>query len=693
MTTSGERPAQSFYVTTAIDYPNSVPHMGHAYEKVVADFYVRVARLEGRDTWFLIGLDEHGQKIQEAAERAGMEPQAFVDEKAVVFRELYRYLGVSHDDFVRTSEPRHHRFATWLYERVRERGDIYRGVYSADYCISCEKAVSKSELVDGKCAVHDRPTTKIEEDSYFFRLGNYRDAIRAHIESHPEFVLPGERRNEVLARLADEVHDLSISRSTFRWGVPLPDDPDHVLYVWFDALSNYISALAEPVDRRARFWPADCHVIGKDILWFHTVIWPAMLLAADLPLPRQVYVHGFILDKSGRKMAKQLGNVVDPLEVAREYSVDVLRYYFLRAFASGEDGKFSLDDLEERYNRELANDLGNLVLRVTKLVETRAAGEVGPPAGPAGLDVSATVRAFLGLVARREHHRAIDDLWSAVRSINAYINEREPWKIRDDVEVAAVLYDCLEALRICLHLLSAAMPAVAQSAAVTLGFEIGTLAGLVPRTHTYRVRRSDALFPRREVGVKPHAEGASGAQSAGATTAADEKAGGIASGGAGGAKDPFAKLELRVGRVVEVVPHPDADKLYAMRVDLGDGEPRSICAGLREHLRVDELADRAVVVLANLKPAVMRGIESRGRILASDRRDGKVAPVAPGAAAIGELVTVEGVDSSPKKKLSKSEFDSAPLWIEAGRVVYESRPLRTSAGDLRCDAEDGAPVR
>jgi len=661
-----KKPESSFYITTAIDYPNSAPHMGHAFEKVVADFYARCERLRGKDTWFVIGLDEHGQKIQEAAERDGAEPQAFVDQKAVVFRDLYEYLGVSNDDFLRTSEERHHHFVTELYERVWAGGDIYKGVYSADYCISCEKAIAKSELVDGKCPVHDRSTTKVEEESYFFRLGKYRDAIREHIEANPAFILPQERRNEVLSRLKEEVLDLSISRSTFKWGVPLPNDSQHVLYVWFDALSNYMSVLTAPEDRLDATWPADCHVIGKDILWFHTVIWPAMLLSAGMELPRQVYVHGFILDKDGRKMAKQLGNVVDPLEIAREYSVDVLRYYFLRAFSGSQDGKFSVEDLEKRYNSELANDLGNLVMRVTKMVQSRAGGEIGPTGVSAELDSSSIVESFLGYVDAREHHKALDGLWAFVRSINAHINDKAPWKIDDDAVVVAVLYDCLEALRTVLHLLSPVMPEIAAAAASGLGFELGGLKGLRGGETTYHVKTGEALFPRRE--------------------ASKRQAGGVE-------KDPFAKLALRVGRIVEVVPHPDADKLFAMKVDVGEDEPRSICAGLRGFLEVSDLQGRKVLVLTNLKPAVMRGVESRGMILATDRDDGKVVPVDPGEAEPGDSVEVADIESAPKKKLSRSEFDKAPLVIRGGRVTYDGKPLRSPSGPLVCDAQDGASVR
>lgn len=682
-TTGAERP---FYITTAIDYPNSAPHMGHAFEKVVADFYARASRLRGRDTRLLIGLDEHGQKIQTAAEAAGKTPQAFVDEKAVVFRELYRLLEISHDDFLRTSEPRHHAFARELYSKVLAAGDIYKGFYEGDYCVSCEKAYTKSELVGGRCPVHDLPTSVVHEESYFFRLGRHREAVRRHIEAHPEFIYPEERRNEILSRLGEEVLDLSISRSTFRWGVPVPNDPQHVLYVWFDALSNYISALRAPEDHYARYWPASCHVIGKDIIWFHAVIWPAMLFSAELPLPRQVYAHGFILDKDGRKMSKQIGNVVDPLEVIHEYSVDVLRFYFLRSFSSGQDGRFSIDELAQRYESELGNDLGNLVLRVAKLVTTKLGGTAKTAGRPGGaLDPAETLAEYFARVDSREHHRAVEALWAYVRRANGFINDQKPWSLTDEVALQRVLGASLDALRVITHLASPVMPGVARSIASSLGFELGTVKELETGSCAYRVTMSPPLFPRREApsGAAAKAPSPSSGPAASPSASASAEA---------GAKDPFSKLELRVGRIEEVREHPNADALYAMTVDLGS-EKRSICAGLRAHLAVDELRGRKVLVLANLKPAQLRGIESAGMVLATDRKDGKVVPVDPGAAEPGDLATVEGIASAPKSKLSRSEFEKAPLEILGGKVTYRTLPLRTAVGFLTCDAEDGATVR
>ena len=677
-------PQDRYYITAAIDYPNGVPHIGHAYEKIVADFYARAARLCDRETWFLIGLDEHGLKMQQAAEAAGKSPQEYVDERSGAFRELYAVLAVSNDDFVRTSEPRHHHFVQQIYEKMRDNGDIYKGAYKADYCVSCEQSVYKSDVSAGRCLsdankpLTECPVKPIDEETYFFRLGKYRDAIREHIQAHSEFIQPGDRRNEILARLEGDVLDLSISRSSFSWGIPLPDDSKHVLYVWVDALSNYISALHQPDPARASYWPAQCHVIGKDILWFHTVIWPAMLLSAGLPLPRTVYVHGMILDSDGRKMSKSLGNVIDPMEVTKEFGAEVLRFYFLKAFSSGADGRFSLEDVEDRYQNELGNDLGNLIMRLSKLAITRCEGELAPVGDPDSLGGRAVAEEFFRHVDSMEHNKALEALWAFLRSINAYLNDKAPWKVKEADGVHAILYPAFEAMAVGLRLLEPAMPVTAAAAAKTLGVKLSSWSEWRPGAQSYSVEPATALFPRRD---RPRPEGES-----------DEATGKKKPKKGPADVDPFAKLELRVASIQEVREHPDADALWAMTVDIG-GEPRSICAGLRAHLTAEELAGRRVVVLANLKPAKLRGVESRGMILASDRKDGKVVPIDPGDAPSGELVVVEGIEPCPKKKLSKSDFEKAPLTVQDGRVTYAGKVLSTPNGEILCDANDGAPVR
>ncbi len=655
-----------FYITTAIDYPNSLPHMGHAYEKVVTDFYARWYRIRGAEVRFLTGLDEHGEKIQDAAQKAGRTPQSFVDERAEVFRDLCRQLSISNDDFIRTSEERHRRFVTDIYRRIAAQGDTYKGFYEGEYCVDCETFYTASQLQDGKCPVHQKATSRIKEESYFFRLGKYRDWIRDHIRSHPEFVFPVERRNELLARLEEDVRDLSVSRCTFNWGIPVPQDPKHVIYVWIDALSNYVSALLEPEDVYEKFWPADAHVIGKDIIWFHAVIWPCMLKSAGYPLPRQVLVHGFILDEDGRKMSKALGNVVDPLELIKQFGTDILRYYLLRAFASGQDGWFSVGEMKERYSNELANDLGNLVMRVAKLVATKLGGKVTPCGAPPDLDYRQLIDEYSARVEAREHHRALDGLWTYIRRVNAYLNEKAPWKLKAPDQIAPVLYNSLEALRAATHLLWPVMPRTSESIAESLGISLGKIDDLVFGTVSYQVTQKPPLFPRLEEKTAK-------------------------------AADPFSQLEIRIGLITEVRNHPNADSLYVLQVDLG-GETRTLCAGLRKDLSLEELQGKKVAVLKNLKAAKLRGIVSQGMVLATDRRDGKVAPVDPGEANPGDLVTAANIETVPKAKLSMDEFQKAPLIMQGGVVVYRDatgtiHPLATKAGDLRCDAEDGSAVR
>lgn len=687
--------SEKFYITTAIDYPNSAPHLGHAYEKTLADFYHRWYRQMGLETRFVTGLDEHGQKIQEAATKAGVPPQDFVDEKARTFVSLCETLGLTQDDFIRTSQERHHRLARQIWSTIEEKGDIYFDDYEGTYCVPCESYLTETQIKAGMCSEYTGPDDliTIKEESYFFRLGKYREWIRDHIRENPEFIYPEQRRNEILARLDDEVRDLSISRSTFDWGIPVPGNEKHVMYVWFDALSNYISALKEPEDLYETFWPADLHVIGKDITWFHAVIWPCMLHSAGLPLPRQIYVHGFILDDQGNKMSKSVGNVVDPLEVCQKYGAEVLRFYLLRAFSSGQDGKFSVEDLEQRYQGELGNDLGNLVLRVTKLVGNKLGGKAAPPSTllPEA-DFAATVREFSDLVDRREHHKALEVLWSYIRSINAFLNERAPWKLDSTDEIHSILYGALEALRAVSHLLAPVMPGVTDSILEQIGAERETGEPAPYGSGSFQTTIGKPLFPRlEEPGEKKKGGSASGKGNS-------EKSPKKNKGGGGGGSDvdPFSRLEIRVAEIEEVEPHPDADALWVLTVRTGseEGDRRTICAGLRAHLEADELRGRRVIILANLKPARLRGIESRGMVLATDDESGRVVPVDPGSeAGIGELVTVEGVEPSPKSKLSTKHFDRCPLLVKGGRVTYCEKPLKTSAGEIQAPAADGAEVR
>jgi methionyl-tRNA synthetase len=466
-----------FYITTAIDYVNSRPHVGTAYEKIAADAIARFHRLSGDDTFFAMGTDEHSLNVQREAERRGLSPKAYCDEMAVVFEKTWRDLDISYDTFIRTTEPRHEAAVREIFSRIHRKDDIYPGVYKGLYCPSCEAFYQEKDLVGGKCPHHGIALQTIEEKNFFFRLTKYGDALLAHYKLHPEFVQPAIRRNEILNVLESGLEDISVSRASASWGIPLPIDPSQVVYVWFDALINYVAAVGFPEDasRFERWWPADLHVIGKDITRFHCIIWPAMLLAADLPLPTSVFGHGFI-SVNGQKLSKSLGNVIEPEAIVARFGADALRYFLLREITWGGDGDFSWEQLTQRYNADLANDLGNLLSRTTSMAERYLGGEVadrgGRPATDADAERGLRMTAEGATTRVPAHWKALDPgrslsvIWELVRRANRVIEEQAPWNLAKDPEkkddLSRLLYDLLESLRITALLVAPVMPAKAQ---------------------------------------------------------------------------------------------------------------------------------------------------------------------------------------------------------------------------------------
>jgi methionyl-tRNA synthetase len=508
---------RTFYVTTPIYYPNDVPHIGHAYTSVATDFVARYHRLRGEDVFFLTGTDEHGKKVPQAARDQGMDPQEFVDRMEPRWREVWDRLGISHDDYIRTTEPRHEAAVSKLLQAVHDNGrdDIYLGTYEGLYCVSCEAYYTEDELVDGTCPIHGTPVEAMREENYFFRLSAYEERLLEHYEAHPEAVRPEARRNEVVSLIERGLRDFSVSRTSFAWGVPLPWDPAHVCYVWFDALTNYITAAgyADDPERFAGVWPADVHFIGKDILRFHAIYWPAMLMAAGVEPPRQVWAHGFLL-VGGEKMSKSKLTGIHPFDLVDHFGADAYRYYFLREIQFGQDGSFSWESMTDRYHADLANGLGNLASRVLAMLGSYFDGVVPEP-------VDATAAADLPAVAaeasaRYDRHmdevalsQALAAVWGVVGRANGYLVEREPWAIaKDDArrdELASVLYASAEALRILAVLISPIMPHAAEALWGQLGIEqplsaqrlpgAATWGGLVPGTRT---TKGESLFPRLE---------------------------------------------------------------------------------------------------------------------------------------------------------------------------------------------------
>jgi methionyl-tRNA synthetase len=510
--------ADSFYVTTPIYYVNDVPHIGHAYTTVACDALARYQRAAGRDVFFLTGTDEHGQKVEESAAERGERSIDLADRVVTRFQHLWEVLNISLSRFVRTTDPAHRAAVEELFRRVKAKGDIYLGEYEDWYCTPCETFWTENQLMEGNCPDCNRPTEKLKEASYFFRMSRYQDALLEHIEAHPEFIQPVSRRNEILSFVREGLRDLSISRTTFSWGIPVPEDPEHVIYVWFDALTNYLTGVGFPGDPATcqRFWPCDVHVIGKDILRFHAVYWPTFLLSAGIPLPRKVFAHGW-WTVEGKKMSKSLGNVVDPGAMAEEYGVDAFRYFVLREVPFGLDGDFSRDALVHRINSDLANDLGNLVSRVLAMLGKYRGGVVPRVAsfGHEGADeeLREKLDAVCGEVAdameELAFHKALTAVWGFIGLVNKYVDTTAPWTLAKDPEQAGrldqVLYNMCEALR-CVGLL--VFPYVPHTGAAIwrrLGIarpveegrweELAHWGGLTPGLQT---ERGDALFPRIE---------------------------------------------------------------------------------------------------------------------------------------------------------------------------------------------------
>lgn len=486
-----------FYVTTAIDYPNGAPHMGHAYEKIVADAYARWNRFLGNETHFLTGTDENGQKLIESAKAAGEETAPFVDKQVLKFKELISKLNISNDDFIRTTEKRHADVCTELWNKLSDGGEIYPGKYSGKYCLACESFYTDLQAPEGICPEHHKPLTLKEEEGYFFKLSNYHTWMVDYLKANPDFVVPKSKYNEILSRLEGEsLRDLAISRPNQGWGVPVPNDDKFVMYTWFDALINYYSALN---DDQKKFWPASMHVIGKDILWFHAVIWPCMLKAAGLPLPKQVYVHGMILAEDGKKMSKSLGNGVDPMDMVAKYPVESFRYYLLRAISAGSDGAFSEKELVQKHNSELGNDLGNAIMRVVKLSLKIIDPKVDGKDVPEELNFKETFTRMKTAMEACEHNKALDALWESVNKVNQYVNEKEPWRLKEDPQaLKVVVYNCLFGINQVALLISAFMPETAAGLLGPLGVGFTKFEETKFGEVEYNLTNPEPLFPKIE---------------------------------------------------------------------------------------------------------------------------------------------------------------------------------------------------
>jgi methionyl-tRNA synthetase len=650
--------SKKFYITTPIYYVNARPHIGHAYTTIACDTIARRHRMLGDDTWFLTGTDEHGQKIERAAQAAGKTPQQFADEVSNAFRASWDRLGLSYDDFIRTTSDRHKQGVQALWRRIRDNGYIYKGTYTGQYCVYDELYVD-AVGPGAPCPDCGRPTETVQEENYYFKLSAFQDKLIELYTSQPDFIRPETRRNEVLSFVRSGLRDLSISRSTFSWGIPVPDDPKHVTYVWLDALANYITALgygSNDTSKFEKYWPADVHMIGKEIVRFHCVYWPAFLMAAGLPLPKGITAHGWLLFEEN-KMSKSRGNIVRAETIVDVLGVDALRYFLLREIVFGQDGSFSFDALVQRYNADLANGLGNLASRTLTMITRYFKGEVPYPSAAAGRTPADDVIVqtaknlivdFGELFDQYQFSRALESAWGLVAAVDKYIVENEPWSLGEKQDessrarLATVLYTSAEALRVVTALVHPVMPnatakiwaqlglgdirkfdlAQLQWGQLYLGTRLGEVQAVFPRADKSAIERMQKMEEQSgATGASPVQPAASASPAAPAKPEVPAKpAGAIPEGKI--SIDDFAKVELRVAQVKTAERVKGADKLLRLEVDLGT-EVRQLVAGIAEAYTPESLVGRKVVVVANLAPRKLRGLESNGMIVAASPEGGK----------------------------------------------------------------------
>ena len=656
--------AKTFYVTTAIDYTNNLPHIGHSYQKVLADVLKRWHQSLGYDSLYLTGTDEHGLKIQRSAQASNKEPQDFVDDLVKGFENNWRKLNLDFDIFLRTTSEQHKKTVKEFTKKIRK--DIYKGTYEGLYCVGCETFYTEKDLINGKiCPTHKKEVEVLKEESYFFKLSKYQGKLLQLYKNNPEFISPENRREEIINRVKEGLRDLSISRASVGWGIPFPLDETHTTYVWFEALQCYISGLGWPAGGNfKKFWPADVQLLGKDNAWFHTVILPALLFAAGIKPSKKIFIHGF-LTLDGQKISKSLGNTIEPKVFVEKYGADAVRYALLREINPREDGDFSEKVMVERLNSDLADNLGNLLSRGLTLIEKFAGGKVpkGKPDANLKKEFEKVLKGSEKDVEQIEVHHALEKIFSFVSLANKYVNDSKPWELAktNDGRLNDVLYNIAECLRVISALAWPFIPESAEKIAKQLGVELPKLknikyGGIKSGT---KVSKGDILFKKIEkfepvqlrITSKPVTYYTS-------------------------------SVDLRIAEIKSAEAVPDSDKLIKLQIDVGALGQRQIVAGIRKFYQPAELVGRKIIVVANLKPVKLRGVDSNGMLLAADSGDGTLEVVSP-AGNNGEQVLAEGIEFSAAKEIEISELEKLSLKIENSRLTAQGKVLKTSVGEVK----------